>query len=498
MADYQGREAGPDPIPGQLALWPPDEMPADQLDINTIELMHKGDPHGHVVFARRVEEGIKHVASIQVNDLRGLLPGFVEYLLDDSYMSVNTFKGPSGGSFRRTDMLRKLHACYVDLDFYKLDPPLTFEKARFILFGMVMSGWLPEPSIIASSGRGMYAFWLFAEPPEATRETHQLYREAQKQLNEICRRLGADPRARDAARVLRTPGSHHTGAGKRVQYVVQADQEGELFAYLLPTLAERVSSSYGEVKRLWQAEETPLLPSRLPATLPAVKPTKAGEPLPEGSLMPTGLPIPRTRVQTRAYKLLQELTRLVEQRGGIPRETYRHCFLWRCAGCLNALGYRDNALFAVVNDINLRACRPAQKPHEVFAACSNPLLFMRDEKTGAIRFVTNDELTADMGATVEEAREQAFNILVPPQERERRQQIRKAKAESRQAATDERRRWLRECIDQADLTKPFRSYRDLAKEFSDQFDDVSYETIRNDLAALGYHRSKATGLLQPR
>jgi len=466
------------------------DPPPDQLDLETIEMMHKGDPRGNVVFTRMVDGKMKHVTSLAVRDLRGMLPGFVDYLLNDSYMTVHTFKGKTGRSWRRADMVSKLHACFVDLDFYKLEPPLTFDKARLLLFGMVASGWVPEPSILASSGRGMYAFWLFSEPADPS-ETRTTWRTAQQQLNDICKRLGADPQAKDAARILRTPGSYHTAAGKRVSYVLQADQEGQVFAYTLPELAAAVAESHQAVRELHLEGPPPKLRPSTPLTLPDIQVARAGEPMEPGCLMPQGLPEPKTRVQTRATNFLHEVTRLAEDRGGIPKG-YRHLFLWRCAAALRALGIIDRDLFDIVNTLNHRACHPPQRPQEVFAACSKPNLFMLDEKTKAMKFVRNDEYTAEFGVTVDEARRLAFDILVPQVERDRREQYRKLQAEDRRAAIAERRKWLAAKLADADPDQAFPSTRDLAVEFLETFGTkVSHTTMHRDLAHLGYKLDQA-------
>lgn len=75
---------------------------------------------------------------------------------------------------------------------------------------------LPPPTLsAASSGKGAYAVWVLTDPLPANRLA-----EWQPVQNDLCRILkpyGADPRARDAARVLRVPGSTHQ-SGSKVHY----------------------------------------------------------------------------------------------------------------------------------------------------------------------------------------------------------------------------------------------------------------------------------------
>lgn len=108
------------------------------------------------------------------------------------------------------------------------------------------AGVIPQPSIMARSGRGVYLFWLLrdvkdpASPPRAWPEKIELYKKCNRSLNDRlrARQLPADRAAIDAARVLRVPGSVHTAARRRVKYVIQLDENGRGFVYTLPELAK--------------------------------------------------------------------------------------------------------------------------------------------------------------------------------------------------------------------------------------------------------------------
>ncbi|MCP4216412.1 MAG: hypothetical protein GY765_17310, partial [bacterium] len=106
------------------------------------------------------------------------------------------------------------------------------------------AGIIPHASIIARSGRGMYLLWLLHRHLDETKpETGYLNRIVlYKQINkELCSRLealSADSQAIDAARVLRVPGSTHSGSQKKVQYMIQAGEDGGTFTYSLEELGD--------------------------------------------------------------------------------------------------------------------------------------------------------------------------------------------------------------------------------------------------------------------
>jgi hypothetical protein len=152
--------------------------------------------------------------------------------------------------WRKERYLSKLTACYADLDCGRPeseDPgaALTWRQAQHEAEALADAGFIPQPSIMARSGRGVYLFWLLrdvkdpARLPHAWPEKVQLYKACNRALNERLRAhlLPADPAAIDAARVLRVPGSIHRKALRRVTYVIQLDQAGRGFVYTLPDLA---------------------------------------------------------------------------------------------------------------------------------------------------------------------------------------------------------------------------------------------------------------------
>jgi hypothetical protein len=152
--------------------------------------------------------------------------------------------------WRKEKHLRSLNACYADIDSGRpeSDEPgaaLDWRQAQHEAEALADAGVIPQPSIMARSGRGVYLFWLLRDTKDPDKRPHawpekiELYKACNRALNVRlrARQLPADQAAIDAARVLRVPGSIHRKALRRVRYVIQLDDQGKGFSYTLPELA---------------------------------------------------------------------------------------------------------------------------------------------------------------------------------------------------------------------------------------------------------------------
>ncbi len=246
-------------------------MNSTAFDVDSIMAIHR-DPDGFIAFTRKPDPAQParldrngrpytwdDLFSIRAADLRGMFPALADWLVTDSYMGVNAFyraapwkSAVTGlpGVWRKEKHLRSLTACYTDIDCGRpeSDEPgaaLSYRVALYRAGVLADSGIIPQPSIMARSGRGCYLFFLLhdeqeqARPPRAWPEKILLYKTINRALNERLRanRLPADLRAIDAARVLRVPGSIHRKTGRRVFYTIQADRHGHGFSYTLTDLA---------------------------------------------------------------------------------------------------------------------------------------------------------------------------------------------------------------------------------------------------------------------
>lgn len=219
------------------------------------------------------EAGMKAIATVKQESLRDQLPLFASDIVADSYFTVNGLKSdreiwerdPEGNPIRerkskitglsmcrkKKQDIRYLNACYAEIDFYKVDDPgkpgskITLAQAFSTVYAATIERSIPIPTMIASSGRGLYLFWFLrdfnkpGQPALVTPETADLYDAVNKRINRVFAPLGADPRAKDRSRILRVPGSLHSKANKLPVYSLTffADPTRQDLTYTLQELA---------------------------------------------------------------------------------------------------------------------------------------------------------------------------------------------------------------------------------------------------------------------
>lgn len=134
----------------------------------------------------------------------------------DVYMTQHRFK-----ERRRIAELLHLDALYVDLDYYRA-PGLAGLPASAVL----EAAWLtlederlPRPSIVVDTTRGLHLIWRHTPVPRAALPR---WLACQKRLQAAFGSLKADPRALDAARVLRVVGTRHGRTGGIVKGLTDA------------------------------------------------------------------------------------------------------------------------------------------------------------------------------------------------------------------------------------------------------------------------------------
>ncbi len=234
---------------------------AIQRDQNSyIPFVRKPDPEDQQFYPDGRKKTLENLTSIKASDLRTMFPAFAKWLTHDSYFAVNAYYRPAPWKNKKTELpdvwrkekhLSRLNACYADVDCGRPETEeggadLTWRQAIKQAGELADAGVIPQPSIMARSGRGVYLLWLLRDvkepeglPPRAWPEKVTLFKACNRALGERLRAntLPADRNATDAARVLRTPGSIHRTAGRRVTYIIQADQNGKGFVYTLPEMA---------------------------------------------------------------------------------------------------------------------------------------------------------------------------------------------------------------------------------------------------------------------
>lgn len=127
------------------------------------------------------------------------------------YVSINTFYKPE----RRIRSVRHLNAFFVDIDYYNVG--ISKEDVFHAIEFFINTDRIVEPTFVIDSGRGLYVIWKIEDVPGIYKQTKSLYQHIQQYIYELFKDVGADPSAKDIARVLRVPNSLHTQANKRVK-----------------------------------------------------------------------------------------------------------------------------------------------------------------------------------------------------------------------------------------------------------------------------------------
>ena len=252
----------------ELSLAPVSQAP---LDVDSILSFHR-DPDAFVGILQKRRDGdtqtsngkgaaLRAFGSIKAGELRDMLPAFREWLVYDCYFTVNGYGRTAPytltkttnlpGVWRKERFLRNLNACYVDIDCGRPESAeenagLPWNTVLGYVEGMMENGTLPQASIMARSGRGLYLFWLLHDPKDPTKpqrafpEKVALYKLVNKALSRILKSnfLPADP-IHDAARVMRIPGSLNSKAAPataQVGYWTRSSPDFQSFVYTLPDL----------------------------------------------------------------------------------------------------------------------------------------------------------------------------------------------------------------------------------------------------------------------
>ena len=191
----------------------PNKFNAEYLDSEThFELLH-GKHKKMVCLATKNDQGWKQ-KTYQHEDVLAIVNDLSQDFDSDIYISQAGFNKK-----RCVQDVAVLPAVFVDLDTYKVNliPYLSDEKPEKVLEIILDKfPWLPIPTVLAFSGRGIYLIWILEKP--LTRGRLQNWQVVEEFLIETLRCVGADVKARDAARVLRLCDSFNSKSGEQVAY----------------------------------------------------------------------------------------------------------------------------------------------------------------------------------------------------------------------------------------------------------------------------------------
>jgi len=118
---------------------------------------------------------------------------------EDIYISPNTYWVRK----RSVSTIRQYRSLFIDLDVEKYGKHSKEETMAHIA-DLVSQNKIPEPTMIADSGRGFHLYFRIKNAPKQAIQTFQ---ELEDYLYYQLKELGADLSATDSARVLRIPGT---------------------------------------------------------------------------------------------------------------------------------------------------------------------------------------------------------------------------------------------------------------------------------------------------
>jgi hypothetical protein len=112
-----------------------------------------------------------------------------------------------------------LTSCWADVDFYNVPELRDLQPLEVYERILEAHPWLPEPTVVKSSGRGLYLSWVFNERVHADDGKKARWLFAMDRLAELLKPFGADANAKDLTRVLRVAGSINPKNGAVVALV---------------------------------------------------------------------------------------------------------------------------------------------------------------------------------------------------------------------------------------------------------------------------------------
>ncbi len=444
-----------------------------------IDALHRGD-NSIIGFLRKNGDsptGVENLFAATKEEVRAMLPSLARWLLQDAYLTVNGYNSTAPYNVRKTGLpgvwrkeknLRYLNAVYADLDIGRAGESgprgLSVNEGSQVLIDLLTGGTIPQISMSAQSGRGLYAFWILRDDDDETApvtfkgqrnfaETLALYKKVNRAIYKRLECLAAD-KICDAARVLRVPGTRHSGTGQKCFYKVTFDSQGQLVTYTLRELA----AAFG----------VPVLEKSLPRELREWTPNENGT-CPQRAAGPKALAAARAR----------DLVTLEQWRGGWTKGNRRFS-LRLYAQFLRAAGVEYGEAARAVETM-ARNCQPP------FPSDANdqPLRVLLSEVwLEQFAKYTQLNLVKWLRITADEARELELERLLPVEVQDERHA---PKGGHKGQATAARRLAIQTLIEKRGML----SEREFASELQAQGIDASAATVHRDLNALGYQDSAA-------
>ena len=174
-------------------------------------LYHSREKFGYFSILQSFPSG-KRQRTYRLNQMPDVIKNLDHDL--DTWITQADFKGYN----RRLVNFLRVGVAWVDLDYYNSEHAGTVpEKLAEQILWYCQYETIPFPSIIIYSGRGLQVKWLFSNPIP----TQALVRwnTLQKYICSKFDLFGADPKAKDASRVLRLVDSVNTKSGDKCRII---------------------------------------------------------------------------------------------------------------------------------------------------------------------------------------------------------------------------------------------------------------------------------------
>ncbi len=446
--------------------------------ITPLKAIHRNE-NAFIGFARQNGEsrtGIENLFSLTRKEVQSMLPKIAEWLIDDTYMTVNGYnmsapynvpKTGLPGVWRQEKNLRCLNAVYADLDIGRAGQAephgLSVSAASQLLIDLAFGpDAIPPYSMTAQSGRGLYVFWLLRDEDDENApitfqsqktfaENLALYKAVNRAIYKRLDCLAAD-KICDAARLLRVPGTRHSKTGEKCIYRTSFDENGKFITYTLRELAERFG--------------VPVMQSSLPAELRQWEPN----PDPQNPKKANG---PKALAAARA----RDLITIEQYRGGWQKGNRRFC-LRLYAQFLRASGvqYADVASAVEVMAGNCTPPYPSDSKDQTLKA------LLRDVWLEPFAKRTQLNLVHWLRVSPDEARALELEKIIPIEVQDERRQ---PKGGARATAQAARQTAIETLIEEQGML----SEREFATQLQTQGIEAANATIHRDLITLGYQKS---------
>lgn len=178
-------------------------------------LYHEHDSRSFVAVCTEDAFGNFNQWCVRPKDLAAYLE-FIE--ASEGKLNVWLSQGEFSQPNRRIVNLTRMGLCFLDLDTYKSEAKdWPREQVIAKIHELCNSAGIPSPSVINFSGRGYQIKWVLSS--YLPRDALSRWNVVQGLLVKLFEPLGADPAAKDAARILRLVGTTNLKSGQRVEVV---------------------------------------------------------------------------------------------------------------------------------------------------------------------------------------------------------------------------------------------------------------------------------------